>query len=69
MNFIVVIFMGMKPSSGETNFYSFAIPASFFILPAHFCAWGPGISVPGPDLQLQDAAVKQRDLHLLKDCD
>lgn len=30
MNFISIIFMGMKPSSGEMNFYSFAILSSIF---------------------------------------
>lgn len=30
MNFISMIFMGMKPSSGEMNFYYFAILSSIF---------------------------------------
>lgn len=32
MNLISIIFMGMKPSSGEMNFYYFAIPSSIFFI-------------------------------------
>jgi len=67
LNFISSIFMGMKPSSGEINLLLCYSIKHFFILSAQFCTIaGLGKPMLGPDLKLQAAAEKQRELRLLK---